>query len=316
VSVALPLFPSLVAVIVAVPGADEVTSPVAGSTVATEGAPELQMMLRPVSGLLLASSVVAVAWVGCPASTVVRASETETEATGTGVTVTEADPSFPSLAAVIFAVPGPTAVTIPVPDTVATFVLSELHVTIRPVNTPARASWSVAVACVVVPATIVLSVIATLTDATGAGVTVSVATPVLPSLVAVIIAGPSLTAVTTPLLDTVATALLLELQLNGRPVSRPPLASRVVAVACDVSTAVIVVGTRATVTEATETGTTVIVALPLLPSLVATISAVPGATAVTTPVADTVATPGSADDQTIARPVRTFPLPSRVTAVA
>jgi hypothetical protein len=169
---------------------------------------------------------------------------------------------------------------------------------------------------VVAPATIVLAVTATLTDATGAGFTVSSAAPVFPSLVAVIVAGPSLTAVTTPALDTVAIAELLEVQTTERPVNTPPLASSVVAVACAVSTAVIMAGTRATVTEATGTWITVMVALPLCPSLVATISAVPGATAVTTPVADTVAIPGAADDQAIARPVKTLPLPSRVTVVA
>jgi len=61
VTVTPPLTPSLVAVMVAVPGAMAVTRPDVGSTVATAGALELQLMARPVSALPFLSSVVAVA---------------------------------------------------------------------------------------------------------------------------------------------------------------------------------------------------------------------------------------------------------------
>jgi hypothetical protein len=102
---------------------------------------------------------------------------------------------------------------------------------------------------------------------------------------------PAETAVTSPVVAlTVATAVLLELQATARPVSVLPFASSVVAVACDVPITVMEVGERATVTEATGTGVTVAVALPVLPSLVAMMLALPTATAVTTPVTDTVAT--------------------------
>ena len=60
------------------------------------------------------------------------------------------------------------------------------------------------------------------TVATGGGLTVRVAVPDLPSLVAVIVAVPGATPVATPEELTVATAVLLELQAMTRPVSVPP----------------------------------------------------------------------------------------------
>jgi hypothetical protein len=51
------------------------------------------------------------------------------------VTVRTDDPLFPSLVAVIVAVPAPTAVTPPVCDTVATLAALAVHVTTRSVTT-------------------------------------------------------------------------------------------------------------------------------------------------------------------------------------
>lgn len=62
--------------------------------------------------------------------------------------------------------------------------------------------------------------------------------------------------------------------------------------------------------------TTVNVAAPVCPSLVAMTEAVPGATAVTRPAAVTVATSGLALDHVTVRPVRTLPAASRSVAVA
>jgi len=70
------------------------------------------------------------------------------------------------------------------------------------------------------------------TDATGTGAgaeTVTVDVPVLPSLVAVIVAVPAAIPVTTPPLDTVATELALVVQLTVLPVRTLLLASRMVA---------------------------------------------------------------------------------------
>jgi len=68
---------------------------------------------------------------------------------------------------------------------------------------------------------------------TGA-VTVLTAVPATPSLVAVRVAVPTVTPVTRPLAETVATALLLVVQVTVRPVRRLPFASRRVAVSCAV----------------------------------------------------------------------------------
>jgi hypothetical protein len=84
------------------------------------------------------------------------------------------------------------------------------------------------------PAATVDGLRATVTVATGTGDTVTVANPVLPSTVAVMFAVPACNAVTTPLELTVATLLFELLQATALPVRRFPLASRAVAVACEV----------------------------------------------------------------------------------
>jgi hypothetical protein len=139
----------------------------------------------------------------------------------------------------------------------------------------------------------------------------------LPSLVPVIVAVPALTGVTSPLAgSTVATPVLSELHATARPGRRDPLPSLVMALACAVSTAVIVLGVRVTATVATGIGVTVRVALPLLPSLVAVIWVVPATTAVTSPEAETVATAVLLELHVTTRPLNAPPLPSNVVAVA
>src|SRR5205085_9240482 len=121
----LPVLPSLVASMVAVPVLAAVASPVVGETVATALLSDDQAMTRPVKTALFASRVVAVACVVCPIWIGDAARVTPTEATGIGVTVSGALPVWPPLAALICAVPSAIAVTTPVVDTVATAVLSE-----------------------------------------------------------------------------------------------------------------------------------------------------------------------------------------------
>src|SRR5215472_499904 len=101
---AVPVFPPLVAEIVTEPAATAVTRPVL-DTVATLVFDELQVMVRPVSGLPLASLGVAVSWAVWPTVRLDDVGETETEATGTRVTVIAAVPVFPSLVAEIVAEP-------------------------------------------------------------------------------------------------------------------------------------------------------------------------------------------------------------------
>jgi hypothetical protein len=156
----------------------------------------------------------------------------------------------------------------------------------------------------------------TSTLATGTAVTVTPAVPLLPSLVAVIVAAPMETPVTTPLDDTVATSSLLDVQVTGRSVTVIPRMSFTVAtrgVVCPTATE-LVAGDKLTLP--TGEGATVNAAVPLLPSLVAVMVLVPGDTAVTAPTADTVATSGLLELQVTTRPVRTLPFGSRTTAVA
>src|SRR5437773_2776571 len=117
-----------------------------------------------------------------------------------------------------------------------------------------------------------------------------VALPLLPSLVAVIVAEPTATAVTRPLALTVATAVLLLDQVTTRPVPVAPVESWVTAESCRVPPTNRLAEAGLTVKEATGTRDTVMAAVPLLPSLVAVIVAEPAATAVTNPLLLTVAT--------------------------
>src|SRR3989440_383058 len=148
------------------------------------------------------------------------------------------------------------------------------------------------------------------------GVTVIVDVPLCPSLVAVIVADPAATPVTSPLPLTVAAAVLLLCHVTVRPASELPFASLGVAVSCSVLPAVTVADAGATVTEATGVCTTVMAEVPLWPSLVAVIMADPATTPVTNPLALTVAAELLLLDQVIDRPVRTLPLASLRVAVS
>jgi hypothetical protein len=244
------------------------------------------------------------------------ASDTVTLATGAGVTVIGALPLFASLVAVILAVPTATAVTPPSGETVATAVLSELHATARPVRVAPFESKVVAVACDVPTAVMDVGARATLTEATGIGVTVIDAVPLFPSLEAVIVAVPTATDVTRPLASTVAIVWSLDDHNTIRPASTWSAASLVSALSCWVEPTVTLAAAGLTVTDATGTGTTVRVAAPDFPSLVAVITADPATIDVTTPVLETVATVKSSDVHVTTRPVRTAPFMSSVVAVA
>src|SRR3989440_1132468 len=205
--VAVPLFPSLVAVIVAEPAPRPVTSPLplTGAIVVSSLA---QVTALPDSGLPFASLGVALSCTVCPTGTLADDGVTVTEATGTGtlVTVMVAVPLFPSLVAVIVAEPAPRPVTSPLPLTRAIVVSSLAQVTTLPDSGLPLASFGVAVSCTVCPTGTLADAGVTVTEATGTGalVTVMVAVPLLPSLVAVIVAVPAPFAVTNPVRVTLA----------------------------------------------------------------------------------------------------------------
>src|SRR6266498_5176221 len=83
VTLAVPLFPSLVPVITAVPAATPRASPLP-DTVTTPGALVAQLTLRPVREVPLASFGVAVSCTVCPTATLAVAGLTATDATGAG----------------------------------------------------------------------------------------------------------------------------------------------------------------------------------------------------------------------------------------
>src|SRR5690242_15512386 len=107
---------------------------------------------------------------------------------------------MPSLVAVIVLLPAAIADTAPLVLTVAMLGFELVHAITRPVKTLPFESFRVAVAWVPLPTASVVAPKATLTEATAAAedATATPATPVLPSLVALIVAEPAATPVTTP----------------------------------------------------------------------------------------------------------------------
>ena len=120
--------------------------------------------------------------------------------------------------------------------------------------------------------------------------TVMVAVPLAVPDRAVIVVLPAATPVTTPEPETVATAVLLLVQVTDAPAITLPLASRTVAVNDAVLPMATVAVAGVTVTLAAVGALTVTVAVPLALPLDAVIVALPGPTPVTTPEAETVAT--------------------------
>src|SRR5437868_8511817 len=216
---------------------------------------------------------------------------TVTVATGTGLTVmaTVGLEVTDSLVAVIVAVPTLSAVTVVAPVvpetglTDSTVGSLETQLTDRPMSVLLVASLSVAVSCCVPPTIIGVVGADTVTDVTGARVTVIDEVPLCPSLVAVIVVVPAATAVTRPVVLTVAALVLPEDQITVRPLRTLPSASVITAVSCCVTVIPTTRLTREglTATLATEAGVTVSGALPLFPSLAAVMLTVPALTAVT-----------------------------------
>jgi hypothetical protein len=223
-------------------------------------------------------------------------------------------PLFPSLVAVIVALPTATPVTSPVVETVATAALLDCQVTTRPVKTPPAESFVVAVSWIVPPGARLSVGGATTTVLTGTGDTVIVLDPLLPSLVAVIVAVPVATAVTEPNAVTAATAALLVAHVTTRSVTTFPNESVTVTVSGKVCATNMALVAGVTTTVPTGIAVTLTVAVPLLPSAVAVIVAVPTATPVTTP-ALTVAIAPLLDDHVTGRFVTTLPSESFTVAV-
>jgi hypothetical protein len=128
--------------------------------------------------------------------------------TGPAETENVALPECPPAVAVTVALPVCAAVASPLDDTLTTALLELDHVTDCPVTVLPLASVSFAVSCCVPPATRLLEPGLTLTELTAPAATVIADEPVEPPAAAVIVALPACFAVTLPLEDTAATALL------------------------------------------------------------------------------------------------------------
>src|SRR2546427_517574 len=225
-------------------------------------------------------------------------------------------PLFPSLVAVMNALPAAWPVTSPLPLTVAIDVLLLTHVTMRPLSKLPAASLVTAESCWVLPTAMIADVGVTATEATGTSVTVTAEVALFPSLVAVMVAEPAATPVTSPLEETVAVAGALDAHVIVRPDSTVPAASCGVATSCTPAPTSTSAVAGLITTEATGTFATVTDADALFPSLVAVIVAVPAATPVARPFDDTVATDGFKLDHVIPRPVSTVPVESFAVAVS
>jgi len=193
-----------------------------------------QVMLRPLSVLPLASLSVAVSGVVLPTDTLAEAGETATEATGTSITVMVEVPLRLSHIAVMRAEPAATPFAMPLVLTVAAAVLSLDQVTGSPPSVLPPPSLAVAISCWPAPTGRLADAGETDTVATESGVTVPVTvmteTPVIPALLAVMVAVPGPTALTTPDLLTVATLVLSLDQLVGWPLTMLPEPSMAMAV--------------------------------------------------------------------------------------
>jgi hypothetical protein len=139
----------------AVPTPIAVTNPL-DETVATAALLLAQVTTRPVSTLLFASRVTAVACVVCPGWRVDAPTDAVTVATGIAAVACTRSCDlpflFPGAVASTSVVPAALAVTKPVDDTVATVVSLLVHVTATPLSTLPDASFATAVACVDCPA--------------------------------------------------------------------------------------------------------------------------------------------------------------------
>ena len=140
-----------------------------------------------------------------------------------GATTIANCPMTLSLVAVTVVVPAARAVSTPAASIVAIRVSLDFHAIARPVSTAPFRSFGVAINTTVCPGTIGPDGAATTTLATTGPITVTIAVPLLPSTVAVIVDTPTATPVSVPAASMVATAGLDELHVAVLPASTTPV---------------------------------------------------------------------------------------------
>ena len=240
-----------------------------------------------------------------------------TALTGFGLTVIAEVPPFPSLVAVIVAVPGAIAVTSPVDDTLATLGALVDHDTARPASGCLPASLGSAFSCVVWPTTRSLVFGVTATDATGTDGDRDRRHRGLP-----LARGGDDRAARRQRGHETAGAHGGDRRVARRERDRTtgervrlarPAAAATSCTVCPTSRSRLV---GDSLTLATGVGLTVTSATALLPSALAAICTVPTATPVTTPLPETVAIAGSPLAQTTLCPWSALPDASSTSAVS
>ena len=229
-------------------------------------------------------------------------------------TVTAAVPeTVPDLAAIEVA-PLPTAVTSPPASTVATSVSLLDHDTATPTITRPIWSRTSAAICSVCPRAVNTTVSGVTETVVGTGATTVIsARPVTPDEVAEISAAPTATPVTRPESSTRATRVSLDAQLNSAPATAWPFASVASAESRSVSASSSESAGGDTVTVPTSWATVTAAVSETVPDL-AVIEVAPLVTAVTSPVASTVATWALLLVHATAAPETVWPFWSRTSA--
>jgi hypothetical protein len=211
-----------------------------------------------------------------------------------------------------------TAVTTPVCDTLTSGLLDAQKM-VRPVRALPPASNAVAIRVVVPPSTTVAGEGVSVIEEIGTAVTFTVAVPLTPSVVAVIVAEPDETPVTTPAELTVAIAVLDEDHVMIRPAVGSGVvrsaANRLTVMGCVWPTdSVRLPGL--TVTSPTGMRVTVYVPVPDAPSILAVIVKPPSAMPTTRPVDDTVPMLSLLDAHVAVLPGSSRPVASSAVAVS
>jgi hypothetical protein len=306
------------AVMVAVPSLTNVTIP-DDETVAVAVVDDDHVIVAPEIALPDASWAVAVSCIAFPGTPVIVAGASMIAATVGALTVTPTVAEMPPSEAVIVAVPCLINVTSPLELTLAADALDDVHDTVCPVTVLPEASLGTAVTCVVVPATPVIDVGESPIDATGAALTVAPMVAVTPLADAVMVAVPCLTRVTSPLEETVATAVLDDDHVTVTPVTGLPFASRSAAVTCALFPGRPVIADGESAIDATGPGggaVTVALTVDVTPLADAVIVADPCLVSDTIPDDDTVAIDVLEEDQvSVGGVVISAPVESLSTAV-
>jgi hypothetical protein len=145
--------------------------------------------------------------------------------------------------AVIVAVPLPTEVTRPADETVATVVSEDTHVTVAPDISVPPASFTITLNVTVSSMVVKVFVLGDTVTVDATWLTVTEAVALSEPEVAVIMAVPSATEVTRPVVETVATVVSDVLHVTVAPDIVLSFASLTVAVSCFVSASEVNVGT-------------------------------------------------------------------------